>query len=55
MTKTPMQALKRGVDGGADSAAGWKALAELQYQNRAWQVPAPFPTYVENNISQCSS
>lgn len=21
---------------GADSAAGWKALAELQYQNRQW-------------------
>lgn len=31
------QALKRGVDSGADSAAGWKALAELQYQNRQWQ------------------
>lgn len=32
-----MQTLKRGVEGGADSAAGWKALAELQYQNRQWQ------------------
>ena len=26
--------LRRGVLAGADSAAGWKALAELQYQNR---------------------
>ncbi|BDA46664.1 probable tetratricopeptide repeat protein 37 at C-terminar half [Coccomyxa sp. Obi] len=32
VTKT----LKGGVMGGADSAAGWKALAELQYQNRQW-------------------
>lgn len=28
------QTLKGGVMSGADSAAGWKALAELQYQNR---------------------
>ncbi|EIE19817.1 hypothetical protein COCSUDRAFT_83558 [Coccomyxa subellipsoidea C-169] len=32
VTKT----LKGGVMSGADSAAGWKALAELQYQNRQW-------------------
>ena len=32
-----LQTLKRGVEAGADSAAGWKALAELQYQNREWQ------------------
>ena len=25
------------MEGGADSAAGWKALAELQYQSRNWQ------------------
>lgn len=31
-----MQALQRGVATGADSAAGWKALAELQYQTRQW-------------------
>ena len=24
------------MEAGADSAAGWKALAELQYQNRSW-------------------
>lgn len=30
-------ALRRGVQMGADSAAGWKALAELQYQTRQWQ------------------
>ena len=30
VTKT----LRGGVMNGADSAAGWKALAELQYQNR---------------------
>ncbi len=30
------QTLKGGVMSGADSAAGWKALAELQYQNRQW-------------------
>ncbi len=30
------QALKGAVEAGADSAAGWKALAELQYQNRSW-------------------
>lgn len=29
-----VQTLKGGVMSGADSAAGWKALAELQYQNR---------------------
>ena len=29
---------------GADSAAGWKALAELQYQNRDW--PAAYETSV---------
>ena len=29
-----LQTLKGGVMSGADSAAGWKALAELQYQNR---------------------
>lgn len=32
----PPQALKGAVEAGADSAAGWKALAELQYQNRSW-------------------
>lgn len=32
-----MQCLKHGVELGADSAAGWKALAELQYQNRQFQ------------------
>ena len=32
----PAQALKGAVEAGADSAAGWKALAELQYQNRSW-------------------
>ena len=32
VTKT----LRGGVMNGADSAAGWKALAELQYQNRCW-------------------
>lgn len=31
-----VQTLKRGVQQGADSAAGWKALAELQYQSRMW-------------------
>ncbi|KAK9814721.1 hypothetical protein WJX72_010484 [[Myrmecia] bisecta] len=31
------KSLKKGVERGADSAAGWKALAELQYQNRQWQ------------------
>ncbi|KAK9826861.1 hypothetical protein WJX81_001210 [Elliptochloris bilobata] len=30
------KALKGAVEAGADSAAGWKALAELQYQNRSW-------------------
>ena len=29
--------MRRGVELGADSAAGWKALAELQYQNRQFQ------------------
>jgi superkiller protein 3 len=29
--------LRHGVELGADSAAGWKALAELQYQNRQFQ------------------
>lgn len=33
-----LQALSNGVEAGADSAAGWKALAELQYQNRQWQA-----------------
>ena len=32
-----LQALFRGVNAGADSAAGWKALAELQYQSRQWK------------------
>ena len=35
---TESQGLKRGMESGADSAAGWKALAELQYQNRQWQA-----------------
>ena len=26
------------MERGADSAAGWKALADLQYQNRQWQA-----------------
>lgn len=26
------------MNGEANSAAGWKALAELQYQNRQWQA-----------------
>ncbi|KAL0054928.1 hypothetical protein WJX82_004665 [Trebouxia sp. C0006] len=29
--------LKHGIERGANSAAGWKALAELQYQNRQFQ------------------
>ena len=28
-----VQVLRGAVDTGADSAAGWKALAELQYQH----------------------
>ena len=32
-----MQNLKHGIERGANSAAGWKALAELQYQNRQFQ------------------
>lgn len=32
-----MQNLKHGTERGANSAAGWKALAELQYQNRQFQ------------------
>ena len=32
-----LQCLKQGVYSNADSAAGWKALAELQYQNRQFQ------------------
>ena len=32
-----MQNLRLGIEGGANSAAGWKALAELQYQNRQFQ------------------
>ncbi len=32
--------LRRGVLAGADSAAGWKALAELQYQNRDFAAAA---------------
>lgn len=39
-----LQCLKHGVDGGADSAAAWKALAELQYQNR--QTQAAYDTAV---------
>lgn len=31
------QYLKRGVAGGADCAAGWMGLAELQYQERKYQ------------------
>jgi len=31
------QNLKHGIERGANSAAGWKALAELQYQNRQFQ------------------
>ena len=32
-----VQYLKHGIEKGANSAAGWKALAELQYQNRQFQ------------------
>lgn len=32
-----LQNLKHGIERGANSAAGWKALAELQYQNRQFQ------------------
>ena len=32
-----MQNLKHGTERGANSASGWKALAELQYQNRQFQ------------------
>eukprot|EP00884_Botryococcus_braunii_P003748 jgi/Botrbrau1/13374/Bobra.0194s0006.2 len=35
--KQIIKVLKRGVYMGADSAAGWKALTELLYQNRQWQ------------------
>jgi hypothetical protein len=35
-TDMGIQVLKRGVFMGADSAAGWKALTELLYQNRQW-------------------
>ena len=35
--RSTLQALFRGVSAGADSAAGWKALAELQYQSRQWK------------------
>ena len=34
LCRAAAQALKGAVEAGADSAAGWKALAELQYQNR---------------------
>ncbi len=34
-----VQSLKTGVERGADSAAGWLGLAELQYQLRQYQVP----------------
>jgi tetratricopeptide (TPR) repeat protein len=32
------QCLAKGVERGADSAAGWKALAELQYANREYKA-----------------
>ena len=32
-----MQYLRHGIERGANSASGWKALAELQYQNRQFQ------------------
>lgn len=36
--KLLMQGLVRGMHSGAHSAAGWKALAELEYQNRQWKA-----------------
>ncbi len=33
-----LQSLQLAVERGADSAAGWKALADLQYHNRQWQA-----------------
>ena len=42
-----MQSLKTGVERGADSAAGWLALAELQYQNREYKVSFDFFSYMQ--------
>ena len=38
LRRASLQSLKTGVERGADSAAGWLGLAELQYQLRQYQV-----------------
>ena len=42
-----VQSLKTGVERGADSAAGWLGLAELQYQLRQYQVPCRRTTLLQ--------
>ena len=52
VTKT----LRGGVMNGADSAAGWKALAELQYQNRCRRTRPSVPTHltIPSSVVGCS-